>query len=77
MLLLLGNNCRVTKLSDTLFLKVDRGIYLNLNILCMAGPSTLNVQSVKVMANGLVKEIDASHCLPTRGCVFSYKNKLD
>jgi len=41
------------------------GVYLNLMTLWIPGPSTLNVQSVKVTDKGLVKENVASHCLLT------------
>jgi hypothetical protein len=41
----------------------------------MAGPSTLNVQSVKVTESGLVKENVASHGWFNRGWELSWNNK--
>lgn len=50
-------------------------IYLNLITLWIAGPSTLNVQSVKVTESGLVKENVASHGWFNCGWELSWKNK--
>lgn len=55
------------------FLHGGAGVYLNLMTLWIAGPSTLNVQSVRATDSGLVKENVASHGWFSCGCELSCK----